>query len=111
GGSSVALTGGAEEHLIVLRVVIAVGTRAAIGIVVRLVTGVHPALLAVRPQEHLLGERDLAAEQGADRLAAMDPLDGLADEWGDGQGRDLREPLDRRQRDRGGADHLGGGGV
>src|SRR6185312_8683733 len=70
-----------------------------VGLMAGLVAGVHPALLAVLPEEHLLGERDLAAEQRPDRLAAMDPLDRLADQRRDRQGRDLAETLARRQRD------------
>src|SRR4029079_6010198 len=53
---------------------------------------------AVLPQEHLLGELDLAREQRAHRLAAVDPLDRLADERRDRERGDLGDALAGRQR-------------
>src|SRR4029079_15170981 len=98
-GSSVALAGRAEEHWVVLRIT-AGRRRVASTVVTGFFAGVHPALLAVLPEEHLLGERDIAAEQRADGFAAVNSLDRLADQRRDGQPRDLRQALDRRQRNR-----------
>ena len=53
---------------------------------------------AVLPQEHLLGELDLAREEGADGLAAVDALDRLADERRDRQRGDLGDLLAGGQR-------------
>ena len=68
--------------------------------------GVQGRFGAILPQQHLLGEGDLAGEQRADGLAAVDALDGLADERRDGQGGDLRDALALGQRDRVGQDDL-----
>ena len=73
------------------------------------VARVERALVAALPEQHLLGQRDLAREQGADRFTAVDPLDGLADERRDRQRRDLAEALALGQRDRVGQHDLDAG--
>ena len=69
GGSSSALAGGLAAP--------GSSSGSSSGVIIAQVEG---SLRAVVPHQHLLGQGDIAAEQGADRLAAVDPADRLADE-------------------------------
>src|SRR5690349_12863423 len=71
------------------------GTRARGGAAASATRPVEPVL----PQEHLLGERDLGAEQRADGLATVDALDRLADERSDREHLELLDLARRRQGD------------
>src|SRR6266576_3245496 len=59
------------------------------------------------PEEHLLDELKVAAEERPDRVSAMDALDRLADEWRHAEHLDARQVLGRRQRNGVGEHDLG----